>query len=907
MKNNDFMTHLRKTVLYSADTLSGEVAQYLRRVARSGSWEAQKTVLQTSAPLIDHMPGALVDFAIEVLVRKPPTRTRLGYEHDLPHDRFGIEDHFLFHPPAHVQGPFLPLLRRSEVEGLRLVNTLTNTAVAKWVELQKDPPVHDEPSRTLVPIIIELSAGPWEFWGDPSVYYWFRPNSNAPDAVKSALMALEVWMEEEIGQGRRSPEELFEAVLQGSDCVAMLGVCLGVALANPQACLAAALPIVSSPAVWVMDIARRGPDGRVSFNFDPLGSHKHIYDLCAERDKRPQRSRDVRGLSLFYLCSANESLKDAFMQAVAAFSENLPFYYEEQREDAEEVRTLQEKMEEFQIYGDPANLRYERAGDQFQVGIEPPSHIKARQDAILAPILERERWFGLDNWASEILETGQVPDRMTLEQAVAIAKSLQEEDDFKAQVDLMAGVRLQSIAGTAAAVFLADFDWVDENGLVSWARDILLAAARSPKTTYFLDSRGAVLLSDPKVCAGRGLGTLVAKGVADEAVREEIIKLAGDTHHQVVGAVFHGLFHAWPVDHILCWNALSLALSLSVLPREYSGGGDSPIRDKDEAQWAESLVARHVRNVNRKVINELPKIKPDGKTIFLWDLAPHFLARLPLEAIIDRLGNKDLLLRLNDNLMTWTLEANADGSRSSRRPYQWNQFFLEWAACLAYFLSFEESRIHVIDPVLNRWPATIALADQLLRGYVMQHLAYMEPPTPQAQENWRYICNRLLGTQEVKDTINDDYMGNDMTQVVSLMVYVGWGGYSQLKKEWPHAPLFQDTVDKWVSVVGGNPYAFTYLLIMLEGVGSIFAPEPVIAWLNRCAQNTRYPEEFWGHHSNALTTAELLSRMHSEHPDKIHGDEKTLQRFSRLVDQLVGQGMPVARVLQEKLERRKNN
>lgn len=252
--------------------------------------------------------------------------------------------------------------------------------------------------------------------------------------------------------------------------------------------------------------------------------------------------------------------------------------------------------------------------------------------------------------------------------------------------------------------------------------------------------------------------------------------------------------------------------------------------------------------------------------------------------------------------MAWTLWANTGENQSAHRPYHWNQFFLDWAAGLAYFVSVEEAQIHIIDPVLRLWPATASLTDELLRGYIMHHIGYIAPPTPGAQENWRYICNRLLDTQELKNCINYDYLGNDMAQVVSLMLYVGWGGQSLLTTEWSHAPLFQDIADKWVTVVGGNPHAFAYLLIMLDGPGWVFAPEPAIEWLCRCAQNTRHPQEFWNYHSNAITTAELLSRMLNEFADRIKHNQSMLRRFANLVDQLVAQGVPVARVLQQRLE-----
>jgi hypothetical protein len=60
-------------------------------------------------------------------------------------------------------------------------------------------------------------------------------------------------MGKQIEQGRNA-EELFGKVLGESDCVAALGACLSVAYAYPFECLAAALPLVSSPMVWLMDL-----------------------------------------------------------------------------------------------------------------------------------------------------------------------------------------------------------------------------------------------------------------------------------------------------------------------------------------------------------------------------------------------------------------------------------------------------------------------------------------------------------------------------------------------------------------------------------------------------------------------------------------------------------------------------
>ncbi len=335
-------------------------------------------------PLVDYLPKAYVDFALDVLIpqprrRRPTSPRRRTYEREDRLGKLGIEDYRQFYPPSHIQGPFLYLLHKHEEEGLRLIHTLVNTAVQRWRQREQNPP-YDDDGRTPLPVMIDLPSGSQEFWGNEQVYYWYRPNSAGPHAVVSALMALEVWMEQQVEAGR-DPEALFQQVLTGSHCVAVLGVCLGIALAYPDKCLQGALPLVSSSSIWRMDVRRAATDMMRSFSIDPLGRHRHIYALQAERDKRPQRSRDVRCLAMCYVLAADESLRVPCEQAVARFTEDLPFLYREEQESPEDIAYLREEMENFQIWGDIANYRQQQVDGGVQTWLEPPEHIKARNDA----------------------------------------------------------------------------------------------------------------------------------------------------------------------------------------------------------------------------------------------------------------------------------------------------------------------------------------------------------------------------------------------------------------------------------------------------------------------------------------------------------------------------------------------
>src|SRR5262249_25638840 len=143
--------------------------------------------------------------------------------------------------------------------------------------------------------------------------------------------------------------------------------CLGIALAYPDKCLQGALPLVSSSIIWRMDMRRAATDMMRSFSIDPLGRHKHIYALQAERDKRPQRSRNVQSLAICYVLVAEESLRLVFEQALARFTEDLPFLYEEEQEDPEAIAYLREEMEDFQSLGDRANYQEQQDEDGRQI------------------------------------------------------------------------------------------------------------------------------------------------------------------------------------------------------------------------------------------------------------------------------------------------------------------------------------------------------------------------------------------------------------------------------------------------------------------------------------------------------------------------------------------------------------
>ncbi|MBD2580482.1 hypothetical protein [Oscillatoria sp. FACHB-1406] len=914
---NEYETRLHRIVLHSADVLPEKVGTYLSELAKSRNYDTKKDVvskIQDFKPLVDSIPKEFVDFVITVLIEKPinpESHTSISRQitPSLEDRNFGIEEIFDFFPPAPVQGPFLYLLLNNEDEGLRLVHALANAASEKWREY-KQRKEFDQPALTPLPVTINLPSGIREFWGDTEVYCWFRGTTVGSYPVISALMALEEWMERQIEAGR-DVESLVEKVLRGSNSVAVLGICLSMALAYPEKCLKVALPIASSPDIWEMDISRlvhessNSWDGLKEWEWDE--SKKLYYEVLERRNKRPQRSQEIRGLAMHYILSKDRSLRVPFEQAVEKFTENLPFRYQEEKSDPNAVAALREKMENYQVFGRIENYRQQQVGEHWHIWVERPEEIRKRNDELFAPNFEWQRWLGVSLWAKQTIKDGRQQERMTLEEAVAVAKELQTSEDFiqSDREDIHGVTRLQAIAGVAAAILIADFEWTRTQNHLEWSRAILLAAARMAETSMY-----AMSPFSAKVYAGRGLALLATHGVVDIEVRQQILQLISESLRrfsragEVVKAVFSGLQNAWNVDPVLCWNALSLCLSLSVIP----GKLYYETSHKELETWEDNVIQSHFDYIAKDEISELPGIPTARSIVFIHGNAEYGLYALPLTELCRDSATKNKLLQLCDDLVARTIADNlpVDGKPYSEphKPYMWNPFIFNWAAYLAKSLSVEETRHHILRPLRDNWSQVPELTADLLNGYISHQIAYVEGPTAQTLEIWKEICNWVLDSPEIAKEASYDYLDRDIGEVLQLIVFTQHGS-SRIKDDWQHAHLFIDIFDKWVSVAGHNPYAYSHLLTMLNGIGWQFAPESTLEWLNRCASNAVHSKGY-EQRGNGRRTAELLNRIWNSFERQIRNDKVLLELYSNLVYRLVETGIPLASVLRQNLEGRRS-
>jgi hypothetical protein len=359
----------------------------------------------------------------------------------------------------------------------------------------------------------------------------------------------------------------------------------------------------------------------------------------------------------------------------------------------------------------------------------------------------------------------------------------------------------------------------------------------------------------------------------------------------------------------LCRNALNLGLSLCLQPQRFQQEWYIAKRDRAEARWATKLVRTHLKQVGAGVTQPLPRIDHVVKISFVPKLAEQIIGELPLDVLTSNPQMRVQLLRLADDLVGWTIAEHAQHVasddhhlRSQSHIYEWNNFFFSWLRRLAKFLTLDEERQHILDPIKESWTQLPILTGDLMQQFIFAEFGEHCLPDERARASWRAICDWVLDDLGHNTRDSSSY-AEDQAGAVSLIIFVSQHNLFFVEDDWEYIDAFTDTIDRWVETVGRDPDAYNYLLQMLSRAGRKFIPEPALKWLNRslAAEDAR---DFFGRHDNGPRTAILLQRMWRDAGERIRDNATSLRRYSELVDRLVLLGIPLAGYLQQSLERR---
>jgi hypothetical protein len=686
-----------------------------------------------------------------------------------------------FFPPSPAREPFKTFFQTAPQEALRLIRAISNHAMEAWKQLNALTA-----GRTPRALVIKFPWGEQEFWGNMRVYGFYR-GINGPHILDSALMALEEWAFSELENGRGADDIIFD-VLKENKCCAALGIALEIAIQSNTP-TNVSLALLASSHLWLWDIARGRADlvnlRQNEFGFTIGSKNQAQHEALKKVNGRAVRRQDIQTLGMMFVVGQNTELREAAKSAIVKLPEALPYESEEDAKSADATAYLAREAKSWTLLADPSHYRLYKTDepDKIAIGFENPEASSPERLARANAAQESLSWFALEASVQKILNGEEFPTSFSLPEAIA---KVQKEDATtllnSESDDPLVAIKQGAVVGVAAVVAKNNSSVQSEE--IEWAKKLLQEGATR---SYRLDERtnpGSILMHHPGSMAARGLAYLILGGIDERWAKETLLQLMLHPLEAVYESAVASCLACWARDPRFSWIGFCLGLALA---NQDSGPDD----------WKNPEAAATRRNADRekKLDNALAALKDETSTwmhapaptaltaepeddaekwresravrpLFRYDLAGRVVRHTPIESIVQSHEAKELLLRLADRLLAWTISANPPerrvaGRRVSRPtpPYEWTRLFMTWLAYLSSVLPSDLSLSRYINVVLaiDDDDACFELLDSFVDHLVCRQIHDAEELSPGtlaimkavadrvAAADWRWDATRVNG------------------------------------------------------------------------------------------------------------------------------------------------------------------
>jgi hypothetical protein len=854
------------------------------------------------------------------------------------------DDHRNFWPRSPLREPFHSLFQSSPNEALRLLRELCNHAMIAWQQLH-----HHSYDRGGTPIPLELTF-PWgtqRFWGTDREYLWFRLTW-APKAIGSGFMALEEWCFAELARGR-PVDELIQQIVEGNECIAILGIASMLAL-HTETVSEATLPLFTSQRLLAADHNRWAQDLSSTANlmgFTHRTDKPHIEAIQAA-NARPVRKTELRWMVPRFVFAIGP-IRDRARDAILNFKNDLPFQYEEHRNIPEAQEHLTAQALEYAELAEPKNYQAYRTkedSDQIEIVHVSPSAAKPENIARAEEASRYLRRSGLWTWASKSFEEKEIQSTYTIEDAIALAREADasalfahSNDDENEAEDLP--MRRGAVAATAAIVLNFREGRTQED--LEWARDVLGRAIRLPEKPNLMWSPSSIIPWHQAIYATRGLAADLREGTVGGSAARDLLGLIAHPLEVVSLAALEEACKLWLKDPKLTWAALVLAFSLchvSLRSQDWSRQYGEPLEPSNEAraavdkalafyesgnEWASlplpppawvkvepSQSRRAIKQRVHQVLNQnygtfyvdKPASSADEweESNLVWhsELAAKILEQIPFDEIL-RSTAKSALLDFLAGSLDWTNQKKEPPwAKPGRRDHSEVQIF-EWTHTLgsrlgwvAGLIPLSDFQTRFLDPILklegdNCW----ALLSPFARTYVCAYLYDAPVVPPDAVATLDLCLGRLLQDSAFKRDAyrSGEFSGFDQPELVCTLMFVSVEradlAARYVNGDWSKINRILPLVDRFVRAGGWAASVMDPFLTLCERARANY---PAEAFADQVlAVIGEGPDNLKGWHGTFILAriAELVQHFtHRDSPMKL----ALAQKFLRILDMLVDMG-----------------
>jgi len=857
-------SRLRSTLVRAGRAYPAQVKDYLAALhaLEHVPHGAVKEVIDYAPVLSDACSHELVDFILHFMIRPLPEERMkrsqgIGYGYS-PHSQdwqsLSIDDQYAYFPCAPTRQPFPSLFAAAPDEARRLVRELANHATTAWRQLNElDWGRRAKP----LPLTLTFPWGQQTFWGAPQQFLWSRGVWGS-HAVGSGLMALEDWAFREIENGR-PVDEVLKLVLEGHTSVGALGVACAVAV-EAQHRSEVTLPLLTSQRLWKWDIERHVQEmGSYSSNLIGFQPHDRIHHEAVVRlNSRKCRKQELRWLASLCVLS-DDKLAEGASKAIGAFASDLPFDYEEEREDAGRVEYLRRTAEIWAEIGKRENYRATPAqdGSGFIIEMENPKAQGADIEAIKERQVTMEENLRLLNWVHDSFEKRTISDRLAVADAIRNARQLDTPslfDEVHSHID-PSHQKQAAISGVAAVV--VRFDQAASAKDIEWAADVCLRAWLTREAPDDLFFRGSVLLHHPVLFACRGLAGLLGREAFRQQALEALIQLTAHPYDQIDTEALNGLISAWDHEPAIAWAGLRLANALAVIEHY-----PYDIAPTDREQHERERVARAVEasltqyaDTNAQVVR-MPELPPawiqrsNGPQIVRgrhgrdavvdWqhptvDFSPSLLAKvlpsLPVASAMADGLRRDCFLAWCDELVAWTVERHCPAWSRGRADafeadtlqlFDWRHELYRFLARVALHLEPDEAVRRFVEPAAASDDETFASLIRSFVGYLASNIMD-EPILPECpfrvlmaivprlllHRSWRDLARHGVSTSDI-----------DLVETVRALFFVSvdgaMGAARFANRDWRDVEVIYPLIEPFLEAHGRIPIVTSAFLTLCE-------------------------------------------------------------------------------------------
>jgi hypothetical protein len=869
-------------------------------------------------------PEAAKEILLAVCLEDPGHRDQEG-----PIRSFGLEHWLNGYPPIYFKGPFYTFLQQSPQAALEAIVKLSNIVTEEGLRAERVDPLNAD-DRERCALKFTIRGRTVYLFGNGQIYNLHRGGRLDDDALVCALMALEKWLYDELTAGREI-DSCVQYIFDNATSLAFAGILVSVGLYQPALFHGCLRPLLGSVHIYECQshaaLNEASEPWRISF----AGRPQQEIQLAIQWNRMPHRRVLLRDLVPRLLVENAET--QTYLKESAAEWESTVKPATDDEKESFTLFLARFKPETYVLTPRPDNM--------IEIRASLPDDVERKRQSSQAEAEFRLLSNGMALQARQILNSGVTLTADKLPEFFQQLRRIQQAE-YPDLNDDDTRIRLQSIAGGLAVLFIYHRAWLSEDGDAErWCFDVLRNLQDAPSEEHegpesgnlglsvetFLGELGVFLLQERQ---DEWVKRLAFDGVTGFYYRSTRLSMArAYLCREGLGEIFDEL-----ISVVLLWSALRRGAT-----RRTGRYTQRPVLPGyKSALYARFLNGRLKRcaitvpmtiRLGANLVERIDRVDPSEIARRQWEKqrkafekkdrdrkASRDMAQIDYEVIVagfcflsleltsgdpaDRGRAAGYIRQLFDLEMATLpiLEGEDEGKEVGGTPYEFDRWILDLAAeLIATVISQDQARV-IYEPVLRRGPAAHYWTRDFLESWITSALPRMADHALFA-DIWRGMVDytfslpawvgRRPGIWFHAEGLSVDLMGL-RTEAVKIF---GRKEYSDLAKTM--APTFRQWGDQWLKC--GRVAAWFANYLSTESGASLLRQG--IQQLSEAVGSL--DESDWREGELALSLTSALAAAWRHVSREIAADEALRKAFLRILMELCSRSVAEAIHLRDRI------